>query len=426
MKTPFIQSRLRTARFWAVVPLCILLLSISCKKALVTVTPTVTDTAKFNMSQTLSDDAQINTIAFAGLAFMNGNLGSQTFFPPGKVADYSGFQYLRDNDPTGMGHNTSFLTTIAYNILNILTTEQRQMLVDAAGQQVQDISTYAYMRFPLCKAFRRQLENDLPAGTTQLDAEAIKAYSATLYQLDGKISYERALVFGNLTKSLSAAQLNAVKALMQLNGVGNWNKNLTDPMLGMHLNHEISVAVMTYVSEWYAWYSGSVTADVYFCPERHGTYFGSFYLKDWPAIGNPNYSINEQLTASAGKEFLSILTAEQHQLISDIIGQQRDYLATIVTTRETVSRELRKVLSGTTPDATLIQSLSTDYGRADGYMVYLYASRFSLVYQTLTQEQKSKMAALIQSMRYLNPSGAFIYSDAVAMPDIPSTDGFFK
>ena len=25
-----------------------------------------------------------------------------------------------------------------------------------------------------------------------------------------------------------------------------------------------------------SWYAGSVTADVYFCPERQGTYFGSF------------------------------------------------------------------------------------------------------------------------------------------------------
>ena len=56
------------------------------------------------ITQTLSDGGQRNTIAFDGLAFLTGNLGADSFFPPGKVADFWGFQYLRDNDPTGMGH----------------------------------------------------------------------------------------------------------------------------------------------------------------------------------------------------------------------------------------------------------------------------------------------------------------------------------
>ena len=61
-----------------------------------------TDGATMNMDQTLSDQAQLTTIAFDGLAFLTGSLGSDSFFPPGKVADYWGFQYLRDNDPSGM------------------------------------------------------------------------------------------------------------------------------------------------------------------------------------------------------------------------------------------------------------------------------------------------------------------------------------
>lgn len=73
--------------------------------------------AAFNIAQTLSDGAQRTTLAFSGLAMMTGNLGSQSFFPPGKVADYTGFQYLRDNDPDNMGHNTSFLTRVANNVI---------------------------------------------------------------------------------------------------------------------------------------------------------------------------------------------------------------------------------------------------------------------------------------------------------------------
>ena len=65
-----------------------------------------------NMEQTNSDQAQITTLAFSAFAMVTGNLGAQSFFPPGKIADYTGFQYLRDNDPDNYGHNTSFLTRI--------------------------------------------------------------------------------------------------------------------------------------------------------------------------------------------------------------------------------------------------------------------------------------------------------------------------
>ena len=63
--------------------------------------------ARMNMEQTLSDQAQGMTIAFDGLAFLTGSVGADSFLPPGKVADFSGFQYLRDNDPTGLGHKES-------------------------------------------------------------------------------------------------------------------------------------------------------------------------------------------------------------------------------------------------------------------------------------------------------------------------------
>ena len=71
----------------------------------------------FTMAQTISDGAQRTTLAFSGLAMMTGNLEAQSFFPPGKVADYTGFQYLRDNDPDNMGHNTSFQTRVANNVI---------------------------------------------------------------------------------------------------------------------------------------------------------------------------------------------------------------------------------------------------------------------------------------------------------------------
>ena len=80
-----------------------------------------TATPAYNMALTLSDGAQGTTLAFDGLAMIAGNLQAQSFFPPGKVSDYFGFQYLRDNDPDNMGHDTSFLTRVANNVIYILT-----------------------------------------------------------------------------------------------------------------------------------------------------------------------------------------------------------------------------------------------------------------------------------------------------------------
>ena len=81
-----------------------------------------TQSNAFTIEQTLSDEAQRNTIAFDGLAFLTGDLCSDSFLPPGKIADFFGFQCLRDNDPDQMGHNTDFLTRIANNVFYILRT----------------------------------------------------------------------------------------------------------------------------------------------------------------------------------------------------------------------------------------------------------------------------------------------------------------
>jgi hypothetical protein len=381
---------------------------------------------KYTITQTLSDEAQLNTIAFDALAFMTGNVGSQSFLPPGKVADYSGFQYLRDNDPTQLGHNTSFVTIIAFNILNILNEEQMQKYIDAATIQAELLNTYAYKRYPLCKAFRRLIDGDLPAGTTMLDEEEVKAYSAELYRIDGEISYQRAELFGEVIASFSEVQKAKLDELKKLNGIGNWDNSISNPLEGLHLEKDINVAVMTFASEMFAWYAGSVAADVYFCPERQGTYFGSFYLKDWPAMGNPNYTINEQLTASAGKDFLNLLDQEQKSVISGTVGQQKVALQTLVDTRESIAMELRKFLSGEAVDNEVIQSLSETYGRLDGEIIYLYSTHFSEVFKSMSQSQKDQLYDLADALGFIEPEGGFLYSEPVPMPEIENTDHFFK
>jgi len=425
--------RIQRTRFFGILPVILIIILSSvftrCKKDTVDdiATPAaVTTVDQYTITQAISDEAQRNTIAFDGLAFLTGNLGSQSFLPPGKVADYSGFQCLRDNDPTKLGHNTSFVTIIAFNVLHILNSNQINLYVTRAQNQIDQINAFAYKRYPLLKAFRRLKEGDIPAGTTGLSKEAVMAYAAELYRIDGQISYDRAKLFGMVANSFSSEQKAKMDALKALKGIGNWDSSLSNPLEGLNLPQDVNVAVMTYASEMYAWYAGSVTSDVYFCPERHGTYFGSFYLKDWPAMGNPNYTIDETLTASAGQNFLAILTTAQAGQVTGIVELQRSALTELVEKREAVSTELRKFLASQTADSSAVIALSERYGELDGEISYYYATTFSQVYNTLSDEQKTKLTGLADQLGYVNPAGAFQYSQPVAMPEIMNTDFMFK
>lgn len=377
------------------------------------------------MEQTLSDNAQQMTIAFDGLAFLTGDLGSDSFFPPGKVADFWGFQYLRDNDPSEMGHNTDFLTSAALNMLAILTPEQTAQLIDLAKSQVDSINQYGYQRFVLMTAFRRLLAGDLPAGTTGLDEAAVRSFSAELYRLDGVISLQRARVMGNILHNLSAEQ-KAYLDDMVGKGMTSWpDPDEPDELRG--LSHDEKVAVMTYAGDMFSWYAGSLAADVYFCPERQGTYFGSFYLKDAPAVGNPGYSIGTNITADMGRAFLEALNPEQADLITGLVEVQRPYLLGVVETRQQVSTELRKFMAGETADETAVLSLMEKYGELDGSIVFNYAVNFASVGQTLTDVQKAHLADLRrQTLGDFTPQSAFLYAKPIDFPNVPNTDFLFK
>lgn len=380
----------------------------------------------YNIDQAISDKAQGMTISYDVLAYLTGDLGADSFFPPGKVADFWGFQYLRDNDPSEMGHAGDFLTSAAMNTLNNLTVEQRAELVALAESQVDDINEYGYKRFVLIDAFRRLLENDLPAGTTGLDLEAVKDYSAELYRLDGQISYERAALMGKLVNDLSAEQKAYFDAMVG-KGMLEW-PDVEEPSDIRGLDRDTKVAVMTYAADLYSWYAGSVEADVYFCPERHGTYFGSFYLKDIKAMSDPTYSIPTNLTGDLGELTLQKLTSEQAALITSIVDVQRPALEGIVSSREQISEELRKFLAGGTADQATVLALMEQYGAYDGEIIYNMAVRFAAVKQSLTTEQQAELDAIRTELlgEDAHPDGAYLYSQAIQMPEIPNTDFLFK
>ena len=377
---------------------------------------------QYSLEQATSDRAQLHTIAFDGLAYLTGDFGFDTFLPPGKVSDYFGFQYMRDIDAKGGGHNTSFLTRIANNLLANLTAEQKEQLLGLGRAQVADVRRFAEMRLPLIKAFRQNLEGKLPAGSTGLNKAAVLKYSADLYALDGAITFQRAQVMGRIIHSLSAPQ-KAALAKLKFGDSRTW-PDLPEQLDKQSMPHTVNVAVMTYASEMFAWYAGSIEADTYFCPERHGMYFGGFGMKTAPAMGKQDYSISTALTGDSGEAFLAVLTEPQRKFITELPDLQRVDLAEIVKTRRAIATELRRFQKGETADQAKVVALSKRYGELDGELAYLYATAFAKVGQSLTAQQKDKLAKL-RPINPADPHGPFLYSDPIDLPKIASTDFLF-
>ncbi|MDM8528088.1 hypothetical protein QUF58_07715 [Anaerolineales bacterium HSG24] len=379
----------------------------------------------YSIEQALSDKAQETTIAFDALAFLTGNMCSDSFLPPGKVADFFGFQYLRDVTPNGMGHNTDFLTNNANNVLHILNDEQKTQLIAVAKTQAVLINDYAYKRFPLIKAFRRQFKGDIPAGSSGLSKSAVIAYSEDIYELDAQISMQRAKLFGNIIRSLDENQLQQLDEMVK-GGFASWQP-MADQVDKRSLSHDEHVLVMTYASEMFGWYAGSVEADTYFAPERQGTYFGSFYMKDAPAMGKAGYKIDETITGNKGATLLTLLTQPQQELITGLVSIQKNNLHGIVDVRRAISTELRKYLTQESIDEALVISLATQYGALDGENVYYYATHFATVGQTIDAEQMGNLMKLRDLDAYpCAENDIYVYSDKINSPEIENSDFLFE
>lgn len=363
----------------------------------------------YTIEQAVSDNAQLNTIAFSGLAFITGTFGADTFLPPGKVADYFGFQYMRDIDANGFGHNMNFLTRIANNILGILSEDQLELLKNLAAEQEGQYRDLAMMRLSLIKGFRTALEQNL-----ELSEASAAGAVAEIFELDGLLSYRRAEVFGQISVSLGDEQKKAISAL-KFGDFTSWS-DVPEKLDKRSLPHEQNVLVMTYASEFFSWYAGSEYSDVYFCPERHGTYFGGFYMKDYPSIGNADYYIPIELTGNSGQSFLEIIGSESAALLNRIVNDQKTALEEIIEIRTQISRELRKALTGKSIDHEYVLALSRRYGELDGWMSWNYAQAFIRIKHSLDSSGLKELVILRNQTVF--PDGVYIYADRIAEPEI--------
>lgn len=380
---------------------------------------------QYSIEQAVSDNAQLHTIAFSGLAFITGDFGACTFMPPGKVCDYFGFQYMRDIDAAGKGHNPMFLDRVAGNVLKTLNDDQRAVFEKAARQESADLQALAQKRLPLIKAFCRQLTGEIPAGSQGLNQDAVAQYVGEFFAFDARISYQRAKVFGQIVAALTPEQKQSL-AKLKFGDFNTWPAvNMDRYKLPRGTEKMVNVAYMTHASEFFSWYAGSVEADTYFCPERHGTYFGGFYMKDMPAMGKRDYNISTSVTGDSGRDFLAALTPAQRAPITAIPDQQRGALQEVIATRRAIATELRKFLQGQVPDQEKVVALGRRYGELDGMMSHLYASAFAAANKTLTDAQRKALVKLRHLDGYTS-APAYVYSDPLRTPPkLPDTDGFF-
>ncbi|MEI8063938.1 MAG: hypothetical protein WCH84_07730 [Verrucomicrobiota bacterium] len=380
---------------------------------------------RYSIEQAMSDQAQLHTIAFSGLAFITGDFGAATFIPPGKVCDFFGFQYMRDIDVAQKGHNPMFLDRVAGNVLKILNDAQRQTFATMARREAEQLNDFARKRWPLIKAFCRELNSEIPAGSQGLNKNSVVQYVGNLFAFDAELSYARAEVYGKIAASLTAEQKSYL-AKMKFGDFNTWPEvDMDQYKLPRGTDKLVNVAYMTYASEFFSWYAGSITADTYFCPERHGTYFGGFYMKDMPAMGKRDYDISTSITGDSGKTFLEILSDGQRRNITAIPDLQRPALTELVTVRRAIATELRKPLKGEVADKAKVLALGLRYGELDGEMSYYYAAAFAKVNRALTAEQRQALLKLRNLDGYTS-APAYIYSTPVQdAVQLPNTDSFF-
>lgn len=370
----------------------------------------------YNIERATSYNGQLNTMMFDALAFWTGDFNSASYFPPGKVCDYWGFQSMRDNDPSGNGHSGNFLNYASLNVLSILNSEQLSKMSALATQQESELSELGYSRLVVVNAIREM--------TSIFNYTALSEYLSDVYLKDGIISIAQAKLKAEIILSLNTTQKLFLSSMNC--GSASW-PHFADTSFSVKINGKNPTALIRgYAGDILSWFNGNVEKDVYFCPERHATYFGSFYLKDAQAMLNKSYLISTTITGDAGALTLANMTLAGQSILKNIINAQSAALQEIVNIRRNISTELRKLLIGQTIDEDFIKEKSKEYGKLDAYITYLYANAFKSI--SLTTTQKEYLTKLRNVVCPLTASLPFLFSTPIILDPntLPNSDFLFE
>ncbi len=145
-------------------------------------------------------------------------------------------------------------------------------------------------------------------------------------------------------------------------------------------------------------------------------------------MSDPAYSIPANLTGDLGETMLAKLIPDQATLITGLVDTQKPSLQGLVDPREQISIELRKFKDGSAADQATVMNLMKQYGAYDGEIIYNLAVNFAAVKNSLTAEQQAEINALRAELLgdVSHPNGAYLYSQAISMPEIPNSDFLFK
>lgn len=351
----------------------------------------------YNIERATSFNGQLNTMMFDALAFWTGDFNAASYFPPGKVCDYWGFQSMRDNDPSGNGHSGNFLNYASLNVLSILNAEQLTKMTALASQQELELLELGYDRLVVVDAIR-----DLKT----FNLTALAEYFSSMYLKDGIISIAQAKLKASIILSLNETQKSFLRSMTF--GSALW-PHFADTSFSVKINGKNPTALVRgYAGDILSWFNGNIESDVYFCPERHATYFGSFYLKDAQAMLNKSYLISTTITGNAGALTLANMSIAVQALLKSVITMQSGALAEIVEIRRNISTEFRKLLLSGIIDEELIKEKSKRYGELDAYITYLYANTFQSI--TLSNIQINYLKSLRNLVCPLTPALPFLFS----------------
>jgi len=133
-------------------------------------------------------------------------------------------------------------------------------------------------------------------------------------------------------------------------------------------------------------------------------------MKDMPAMGKRDFDISTSRTGDSGRDFLEqVLNETQRAEITGILAKQQNAITETITVRRAISQELRKLLTGGTPDRQKVIALGRRYGELDGEMSWLYATAFAKANRTLTDAQRAALTKL-RNLDGYKSAEAYIYS----------------